>query len=354
MDDPYYVPPHLSDAFTPKELADFIAIVKEEDSADGDCDGFIGVERVENLIAAAGEKVTDSKCRELIEECDQEKSGNLRFLDVLRIITRFRYRRDPFGGKRSIADELPLPLQIATEYDKPCMAHPERKAQMEDPTDPTVTIMRMIFNRHDADGSGEIEMHEVVDILKENGVPFDEEELDVVFQRFDLDKSGTLDFEEFTEMMVDLKAESAIVEKRKVSYDVHPALASKFTPEELADLKVHFGMFDVDGGGSISEKEIKQVLLDMGLEPTDEQVEKIIEEVDKDKSGEIEFGEFVALMYKVNTGAIEVGTSLLAQAVMDNEAARRLAAEVAALRGEAPEAVAALTPRRSEEKEGRG
>ena len=35
---------------------------------------------------------------------------------------------------------------------------------------------------------------------------------------------------------------------------------------------------------------------------------------------------------------------------MDNEAARRLAAEVAPLRGEAPEAVAALTPRRSEEK----
>jgi Ca2+-binding EF-hand superfamily protein len=317
--DPYYVPPHLSDPFTPQELAAFIAIVKEEDGADGDCDGYIGAERVETLIAAAGEKVTAAKCEELVSECDPEKSGNLAFLDVLRIIARFRYRRDPFGGKRSIADELPLPLHVETEYDKPCMQHPDRRQQMEDPTDPTVTIMRMIFNRHDADGSGEIEMHEVRDILTENGVPFDEEELDVVFHRFDLDKSGTLDFEEFTEMMVDLKAEKAIVDKRQVSYDVHPSLASKFTPEELADLKVHFGMFDVDGGGSITDQEIKAVLTDMGLEPTDEQIVNIIREVDKDKSGEIEFGEFVALMHKVNTGAIEVGTSLLAQAVMDNE-----------------------------------
>ena len=54
--DPYYVPPHLSDPFTPQELAAFIAIVKEEDGADGDCDGYIGAERVETLIAAAGEK----------------------------------------------------------------------------------------------------------------------------------------------------------------------------------------------------------------------------------------------------------------------------------------------------------
>jgi Ca2+-binding EF-hand superfamily protein len=63
----------------------------------------------------------------------------------------------------------------------------------------------MIFNRHDADGSGEIEMHEVVSILAENGLAFDDEELDRVFVRFDVDKSGTLDFSEFVEMMADLK-----------------------------------------------------------------------------------------------------------------------------------------------------
>jgi len=55
-------------------------------------------------------------------------------------------------------------------------------------------------------------------------------------------------------------------------------------------------------------------------------VDEIIEEVDKDGSGEIEFGEFVDLMYKVQTGAIEMG--LLAQAIMDSGAGQKLAKEV--------------------------
>lgn len=120
-------------------------------------------------------------------------------------MARFRFRRDPFGGKRSINDDLPLPARIATEYDKPCIQHPDRRAQIENPADPTTMVMRMIFNRHDIDGSGEIEMHEVESILAENGLTFDQEELESVFARFDVDKSGTLDFSEFVEMMADLK-----------------------------------------------------------------------------------------------------------------------------------------------------
>jgi Ca2+-binding EF-hand superfamily protein len=72
-------------------------------------------------------------------------------------------------------------------------------------------VMRMIFNRHDIDGSGEIEMHEVESILAENGLTFDQEELESVFARFDVDNSGTLDFSEFVEMMADLKVFKIIV-----------------------------------------------------------------------------------------------------------------------------------------------
>lgn len=55
-------------------------------------------------------------------------------------------------------------------------------------------------------------------------------------------------------------------------------------------------------------------------------VEQIIKEVDKDGSGEIEFGEFVDLMHKVQTGAVEMG--ILAQAILDSGAAQKLAKEV--------------------------
>ena len=39
----------------------------------------------------------------------------------------------------------------------------------------------------------------------------------------------------------------------------------------------------------------------------------ILDEVDKDNSGSIEFKEFAELMDKVNKGQIQVGASLLAQ-----------------------------------------
>ena len=53
-------------------------------------------------------------------------------------------------------------------------------------------------------------------------------------------------------MMADLKAESSIVQKGGVSYDIPPSLAKHFTPSELADLKIKFAMFDVGRSLSIS------------------------------------------------------------------------------------------------------
>mmetsp|Transcript_16136 Transcript_16136/g.20893 ORF Transcript_16136/g.20893 Transcript_16136/m.20893 type:complete len:523 (+) Transcript_16136:600-2168(+) len=192
-----------------------------------------------------------------------------------------------------------------------------------------VTVMKMLFSRHDADKSGEIEINEVVDIFAENGLTFDEDELEVIFHKFDVDKSGTLDFTEFTEMMSDLNAEKAIVEKRGANYELPPSLAEHFTSEQMAELKVHFGMFDADGGGSIAASELKAVLDDLGLNPTDEQVREVIVEVDRDRSGEIEFVEFAELMHKVNTGDIALG--VLAQVVLDSAAGQRLSKEVAEL-----------------------
>ena len=57
----------------------------------------------------------------------------------------------------------------------------------------------------------------------------------------------------------DLKAETAIVEQRSATYELPPNLKSKFSDEEVAEMRVHFGMFDADGGGSIAAEELAQV-----------------------------------------------------------------------------------------------
>jgi Ca2+-binding EF-hand superfamily protein len=85
-------------------------------------------------------------------------------------------------------------------------------------------------------------------------------------------------------------------------------------------------MFDGDGSGSIAASELKAVLEDLGLKPTEDQVRSVIIEVDRDRSGEIEFVEFVELMHRINTGDIALG--VLAQAVLDSEASKKLNKEV--------------------------
>ena len=49
-----------------------------------------------------------------------------------------------------------------------------------------------------------------------------------------------------------------------------------------SEFKAAFDMFDTDGGGDISTKELGQVMRMLGQNPTREELDEIIEEVDED------------------------------------------------------------------------
>uniref|UniRef100_A0A671PTZ5 Troponin C, skeletal muscle n=1 Tax=Sinocyclocheilus anshuiensis TaxID=1608454 RepID=A0A671PTZ5_9TELE len=55
-------------------------------------------------------------------------------------------------------------------------------------------------------------------------------------------------------------------------------------------------MFDTDGGGDISTKELGTVMRMLGQNPSREELDAIIEEVDEDGSGTIDFEEFLVMM----------------------------------------------------------
>lgn len=54
------------------------------------------------------------------------------------------------------------------------------------------------------------------------------------------------------------------------------------TPPIPAEFKAAFDMFDADGGGDISTKELGTVMRMLGQNPTKEELDAIIEEVDED------------------------------------------------------------------------
>nr|DBA27807.1 TPA: hypothetical protein GDO54_008264 [Pyxicephalus adspersus] len=75
--------------------------------------------------------------------------------------------------------------------------------------------------------------------------------------------------------------------------------ARSFLSEEMiAEFKAAFDMFDTDGGGDISTKELGTVMRMLGQNPTKEELDAIIEEVDEDGSGTIDFEEFLVMMVR--------------------------------------------------------
>jgi calmodulin len=73
---------------------------------------------------------------------------------------------------------------------------------------------------------------------------------------------------------------------------------SKLDETQIGEFKEAFSLFDKDGDGTISTKELGTVMRALGQNPTEAELADMINEVDDDKSGTIEFNAFLSLMEK--------------------------------------------------------
>ncbi len=75
-------------------------------------------------------------------------------------------------------------------------------------------------------------------------------------------------------------------------------MTANLTEEQIAEFKEAFQIFDKDGDGSITTKELGTVMRSLGQIPSEETLNQMIQEVDQDGSGTIDFKEFLGLMEK--------------------------------------------------------
>ncbi|KAI2649789.1 Troponin C, skeletal muscle [Labeo rohita] len=155
------------------------------------------------------------------------------------------------------------------------------------------TVMRMLGQnptREELDAIIEEEfLVMMVQQLKEDQAGKTEEELSECFRVFDKNQDGFIDREEFGE----------ILRATGEPTDAQQEARSYLSEEMLAEFKAAFDMFDTDGGGDISTKELGTVMRMLGQNPTREELEEIIEEVDEDGSGSIDFEEFLVMMVRL-------------------------------------------------------
>jgi calcium-dependent protein kinase len=112
--------------------------------------------------------------------------------------------------------------------------------------------------------------------LKEvQGIDFNENEIKEIIKRIDADGDGEINYGEF--LMASLNHNSLLSSER---------------------LEIAFRMFDIDGNGEISIKEL-QSLLSLAKAIDEETVMRAMREIDGKTKKTIKFSEFKALMQKI-------------------------------------------------------
>ncbi|KAG4964132.1 hypothetical protein AAZX31_14G206600 [Glycine max] len=134
--------------------------------------------------------------------------------------------------------------------------------------------LKQMFNNMDTDRSGTITFEELKSGLTKLGSKLSESEIKQLMDAADVDKSGTIDYQEFI---------TATINRHKL--------------EKEENLFKAFQYFDKDSSGYITRDELRQALTEyqMGDEAT---IDEVIDDVDTDNDGKINYQEFVAMMRK--------------------------------------------------------
>ncbi|PRT52688.1 Calmodulin [Wickerhamiella sorbophila] len=73
-------------------------------------------------------------------------------------------------------------------------------------------------------------------------------------------------------------------------------MADKLTEEQISAYKEAFSLFDKDHDGKISAKELGTVMRSLGQTPSESEVADMINEIDMDNDGSVDFPEFLTMM----------------------------------------------------------
>jgi len=134
------------------------------------------------------------------------------------------------------------------------------------------------FDLFDTDGSGNIDQKELKVAMRALGFEPKREEIKKMIADVDKDGSGVIEYPEFMEMMTQKMAER--------------------DPRE--EMMKAFRLFDDDDSGKISFHNLRRVAKELGENMTDEEIQEMIDEADRDGDGEINEDEFMRIMRKTN------------------------------------------------------
>lgn len=143
--------------------------------------------------------------------------------------------------------------------------------------DEQIATMRKVFAMFDQTKSGFVETNKFVNILNTLGQNFDEDDLKVKIDEVDTAKEGKVNFDQFLVVVM-------------------PFLEEDDDEAMHEELKEAFRLYDKDGEGYITTSTLREILKELDNKLNDEDLDGIIEEIDEDGSGTVDFDEFMEMM----------------------------------------------------------
>lgn len=133
--------------------------------------------------------------------------------------------------------------------------------------------IREAFTLFDMNNDGFLDYHELKVALRALGFNMQKMEVLAIIEEFDVDK------------------------RRLISYDdFYRYVAAKVMERDpLDEIRRAFKLFDDDGTGKISLKNLRRVAKELGENLTDDELNAMIDEFDLDNDGEINEEEFIAI-----------------------------------------------------------
>ena len=148
------------------------------------------------------------------------------------------------------------------------------KRRRQELTDEQKQEIKEAFDLFDTDKTGTIDYHELKVAMRALGFDVKKQEVLGLMREYDRDGAGQIEYPDFLEIMTTKIAERDPVE----------------------EILKAFKLFDEDNTGRIRLRNLRRVARELGENLSDDELQAMIDEFDKDGDGEINENEFLGIM----------------------------------------------------------
>ncbi|XP_014271623.1 troponin C, isoallergen Bla g 6.0101 [Halyomorpha halys] len=141
-----------------------------------------------------------------------------------------------------------------------------------------VNLLKKAFGAFEIEGKNTIPTNELSTILEMMGIRQTQETINTLIREFDPWGSGEIDFDSFSELSSRYMAEEE-------------------NPEQMQqELREAFRLYDKEGNGYITTEVMREILAELDDTIPDYELDQMIDEIDADGSGTVDFEEFMEVM----------------------------------------------------------